>query len=302
MEAATQAAAPSTAAEPPPPPVIAIPERVPILDRTSEPPPPAWPLWQGVYTFPWNDPLHVKAWLVVGVGMTIVCALGGWVATLLPLLRSMPFGIPVSAIIAVTNGFLLFVVWTASFAVVDFLAIIEQTAYGNSEVRWPEEMILDRLLRIGYVLWVGICNATPVVVLILLFHAVPPNDSVGWALASVPLVVLFPLLLLVALSADSWLFLNGEMLLSLLRRPLELTVVWLVSALLLFVCVWLGHEVIAEQRYGLAPVAGLVWSAAMLIYGRLLGRLAWLASDDEMPRRRGKRKKAKQEQTALRAS
>jgi hypothetical protein len=66
--------------------------------------------------------------------MTIVCALGGWVATLLPLLRSMPFGIPVSAIIAVTNGLLLFTVWTASFAVVDFLAIIEQTAYGNSEV------------------------------------------------------------------------------------------------------------------------------------------------------------------------
>jgi hypothetical protein len=41
----------------------------------------------------------------------------------------------------------------------------------------------------------------------------------------------------------------------------------------------------------LAPVAGLVWSACLLIYGRVLGRVGWVLTQTKAKKRKKKRRR-----------
>ena len=63
-------------------------------------------------------------------------------------------------------------------------------------------------------------------------------------------------------------------------------------------CLALGYLTIAEYSHFLflAPLTGFVWSACLLIYGRLLGRVAWvvtggheLSQRETRPRRKRRR-------------
>jgi hypothetical protein len=57
---------------------------------------------------------------------------------------------------------------------------------------------------------------------------------------------------------------------------------YLLSALLLGPCVVLGYVTVVdyERFLFLAPITGYAWSAWLLIYGRLLGGVAWIISGE----------------------
>lgn len=247
-----------------------------------------WTLWRDVYSFPWQHWSNARIWLVLATGMAAVAGLAAY-GHLLEHRWTHHGDVPVIGIV-IHSALLLCALGTASFAAVPFLAIVQDTASGEHEVAWPEVTFADRLVQVARLAWVACGSALPVAGLALLFRVPVPAGGIGWSVASLPVVVFFPLLLLAALSNNSWWVWDSDTLLSILRRPLALAGVWLASAVMLFACTWLGHEIIGGFRYRLVLFAGPIWAAALLIYARSLGRLARLAARTEGKRRRRRKR------------
>ena len=76
--------------------------------------------------------------------------------------------------------------------------------------------------------------------------------------------------------------------------------VW--PAVLLAPCVALGYLTIMyyQSFIFLAPLAGFVWSACLLIYGRLLGRVGWIISGEQEVAEREARRRRKGKSRAAR--
>lgn len=276
------------------------PPRVPLwpppreLAEVPRPRLPRWPLLQGIYTFPWTDLAALRAWLMLGIGMTILAVLGAFLAYLVGFGFSIEMGeLMIVGLILILKAFIVFFIWTVGYAAVDFLAIIGDTSLGIGDIHWPEEALLERLLRVAYLAWIGFLSLMPALPLMFLCRMALSDDALGWSLVPLPLVLFVPFILLGALGNDSWMFVNGEVWLALLKKPVALVVTWVTSAALLCGCCWLGYAVLQEGRYALAPAAGFAWSASLLIYARQLGRLAWIATNAERPRKRRRRRKKK---------
>ncbi len=164
---------------------------------------------------------------------------------------------------------------TLSLCAASFLAGVQDTANGHEDVQetsmpdW-DQWVFSFLSLLG--LWAG-------------------AGAIGFPLGLVfgPLatfacsVVLFPVLLLSAMEADSFLIpYSPPVLLTLVRHwrtwasfyVITLTMMLLFSAIL-----ELGHSV---APYLTALLSGPVAAALILIYARLLGRLAWRASGAQM--------------------
>ena len=70
---------------------------------------------------------------------------------------------------------------------------------------------------------------------------------------------------------------------------------FLASAAIAAACLGLGYLVFVTFSFFLAFVAGFAWSAGLMIYARLLGRVAWVLSQSGVKvkkRRKRRRKKA----------
>jgi hypothetical protein len=249
------------------------------------------------FIFPWSDPLSLRAWLTLGVGMTIIAVLGAFLAYLVGFGFTIEMGeLMLIGLILVFKAFIVFFGWTAGYAAVDFLAVINDTSLGNRDIHWPEESLLERLLRVAYLVWVILWSLMPALPLMIAGRMFVPDGALRWSILPLPIVLFFPFMLLGALGNDSWLFINGEVWLALLKKPLALGVTCVGSAALLCACLWLGHEVMGAGRYSLAPAAGFAWSASLLIYARQLGYLAWIATNaDDRPRRRKRKRKRMRE-------
>jgi hypothetical protein len=241
-------------------------------------------LLRDVYSFPWRNP---RVWLLLAVGMTAIAGLGAY-GHFLERRWNASGAAPVIGIV-VYSAFVIAFLWLAPFGTVIFLAVVQDTSSGGDEVIWPDVSFVDRLVQLVRLAWIALCAAVPLLALAIALRIPPPAGAVGWGVALAPLVLFFPLMLLGAMSNDTWSPWNGDVLLSVLQRPLALMGVWLVSAALWFASVWLGHEIIARFRYSLLPVAGPFWAASFLIYSRLLGRLARLATRSEGRRRKRKK-------------
>jgi hypothetical protein len=283
-----------------------VPDHDPVEDievRRKPPPAPIAPLWWGVYGFPWHASA-LRAWFLFGIGLTLVAVLGGAMNYVLDLYQASDLGrggIWIRVLILYTKGFVLFLLWTGAYAGSFFLATIQETAAGNHEVGWPDDSFWEKFFTFFSLVWIFLCAAVPFGIAVTPWQPLLGFGVYGWSL--VPSTVLvFPIVLLCALANNSlWLFWNADVLLNLLRRPHVLLLVYLMSALLLAPCVALGRLTILDygQFLFLAPVTGFVWSACLLIYGRLLGRLAWiitggqeLAAREARRRRRRKRRPA----------
>jgi hypothetical protein len=108
----------------------------------------------------------------------------------------------------------------------------------------------------------------------------------------VPWAVVFPIILLGLLSNGAhWvLFWNTALMIGLLRKPHVLAILFLVSPAICLPCVVLGYYTIGEFLIFLAPLTAAVWSACLLIYARLLGRVAWIAQDPGRRKTRRRRR------------
>lgn len=245
-------------------------------DPLRAPPPPSRPLLEGIYLFPWQAPSNLRVWLLLTLGcvLVIVFAIAVWFFYLLIVQQEKAgafLPLPLAALLiigAITGGY------GGSI----FLAIVQDTAAGNRDVRWPDDAFLTRFLQFGYLGWVFSCAAWPVGILLLIQPAWMTVPWIAVPLALLP-VMLFPVLFLSSLSAQkAWVLLHHRLLGRLLRRLPATVCVIGVSSLLAAISGYLGYWNVVRFEYLLTPLTAGVWSASTMIYARLLGRLAWLLS------------------------
>lgn len=273
-----------------------------VEERRKAPPAPLAPLWLGVYDFPWH-PVALRAWIMFGMGFAIVALLSGvahYTASLIQHdgLGGLDFGqFFFIAWVLYLKGVFAFLIWTGLYAGSFFLATIEETGAGNQKMARPDYGFGERLMHMLYLLGIFALSAVPLG-MVATIRPDLGSDSVVWSLVP-SLILVFPILLLCSLANDSiWMVWNMEVIRGFLVRPHLLLILYVMSALLVAPCVALTYLTIV--RYGsylfLAPLAGFAWSTFVLIYGRLLGRVAWIVSGNHAAalhdaRRRRKRKR-----------
>jgi DNA-directed RNA polymerase subunit RPC12/RpoP len=272
----------STPADFVPPPSILMRGTLDPGETLAERPPhgPRWPLLTGVITFPfytevWLRWVCLSCWALaaghlayfavqygVGVG-------AGGLGDLTPMAFSM-----IATVLAVILG----VAWLA-LAIIICLTILLDTAAGNDRVvNWPEagmfvDWIAETLLVVNGLLVSGAAGSG---IAWLLRRAELPDDF------AVPatILLLLPILLLSMLERNSALGLfSAAVWRSLILHPWSLLVFYLASAAV--TALVLGGVLAVLDQYGIraaisaaAPLA----SAGVMIYARLLGRLAWCCS------------------------
>jgi DNA-directed RNA polymerase subunit M/transcription elongation factor TFIIS len=245
----------------------AIEHRIPPAQR------PEWLYFSGVFSFPWHGEA-LSRWGLMSLGM----AISGEVATA-GLLISGVAGGGMNLIAGFSLAFFAMVVfwtslWTYSYSAGCMLAVMQDTSSGSQEVlSWPEgdwrEWIWP-MLHVGYVLTVA---ATAGYAIGWVASLVAPSGSIIGAAAS---FVLFPIFLVSSLEANSALvILTRPVLASLVSQWWGwLTVLALAAAM---VCGWITLVwIVSQVSWFIVPLAaGPALAAMLLIYARLLGRLAW---------------------------
>jgi hypothetical protein len=291
--------------------------------RKDDPELPANPLWQGVYSSPWQ-PEHLRAWLLFGFGLCVMAFLATAVCHITYRLQLSTSYLEWDVYRTLSKYFVGALMgatlWTGFFAASYFLELIQQTAGGNEEFDPPDDMIAEKIGNFLYLAWIAFCALAPLGALYYFLkgltkfpveQGVPPDSQEALIAAALPKgllvagflllsVLVYPHVLLGGLTNRSWiLLLSDKVSLGLLKRPLVLLVLYAVSVLIMAPCLVLGVVTVLGLQYWLAPVMGFAWSAALLIYGRLLGRVGWVLTDGDEPTtgRRRKRKKRKRTST-----
>jgi hypothetical protein len=259
------------------------------LNPLREPPPPDHPMLSDVYGFPFHNGPNIRVWLLftIGWGTAIIVATTTWFFFQL-MMQGEKIGsitpLPMTALILV-------LLLTGLYGAPAFLAVVQESAAGNRDVRWPDDGVIERLLQLGYLFWLVICSAWPVGLVAFFAPDLLERWSVLIPLCAVP-IVLFPLFLLSSLSAQRLVVLvHHKVVTQMLRRLPAVVGVWIVSAVLAAACLGLAFLCIVQLQYLLIPVTAPLWSAAILVYARLLGRLAWLISQGPTPRKSSSRRR-----------
>ncbi|MGF1582269.1 MAG: hypothetical protein ACFCD0_23340 [Gemmataceae bacterium] len=165
------------------------------------------------------------------------------------------------------------------------VVILEQTAAGNRDIVWPDEPFTDWLGKGVYLGWVLLLCAIPGSLLGLPLGGMVTSLTLGKVLLVLGSVwLLLPLVLLSSLSAQSmFAVINPQF----LRRaiyhfgPLMLfyglsAIVWVFTVTICFVAQ-------ARSLVWLIFLAPLVGAAGVFLFGRLLGRFAWLVTNQPPP-------------------
>lgn len=160
------------------------------------------------------------------------------------------------------------------------LVVVTDTASGQDEIRFPGDPVLDWL---GQSLQVAVVLALWLVPAGFLSRALsqtlfPDNGGLRLLVLAVPgLWLFFPVGLLSSLSAASpFVVLRAAIVARLLRVLPSLLVFYAATAVVAGVAAWLWGLSLFTEHFYLVPVAAVVGASAVLVYARLLGRLAWL--------------------------
>jgi hypothetical protein len=172
-----------------------------------------------------------------------------------------------------------------------FLLVVEQTAAGNDAVYWPDELITDWFGKVFYLAWLAGVWLLPPWLLVQAFapQLLSEHPVTAAVLAAGLLWLMYPITLLSALSVSPWVVFRPLLLIQLARRPLAGLAFYLLTAVLLAGCGLLAAMALGPGPGWLLPIAAAGVAATVLIYARLLGRLAWLlsalpAAEPELPR------------------
>jgi hypothetical protein len=181
------------------------------------------------------------------------------------------------------------------------LAIIQDTAAGNDEVRFASEPLFDKLPRAAYLAGLVLLCIAPAGLILKMNRDLAIGDSRMLAflcLAGVSLWLFFPITSLSSLSASSvWIVFRMTVLAFLVRRFAASFVFYLSSALVIGGIFGLYFLALSRDSWLWALIAPLVASTGILVYGRLLGRLAYLF--DEKPSRRKRKNRRRREIQAV---
>jgi hypothetical protein len=250
------------------------------------PPPPPFPMWSGLYTFPWREG-NRGVWFCLGLNFSILALIAAVMALILQIgglvLIAIPLLLPVM-------GFIFF--WTGIYASGCFLAAVEDTAAGNDQVTWPKGGgLVDGLGKLAFFVWLGGCSLIPVGIFWVANGGLEAPHDFTWVWAVLPGLVLFPVQLLSVLTVGSWwAILDRRIIIGLLTTPRALLLMCLPPLVLIVPCTWLAQQIALRGNLLLAVAAGFVWSAFMLVYARILGRTGWLLIGTGAKRKTSKKK------------
>lgn len=180
---------------------------------------------------------------------------------------------------------------TLSYAAHGYLAIVEDTAAGSDDVRWPDEAITEFLWKPFYLAWVW---AVPVVATWLVVMAAAPDLFHGplGNLVTIggSLWLLFPISMLSSLGGRSRVqVLHMGLLARLVRHAGVLMLFYLLTGPVLAVGLALAYLGLFHSGWILLPAVPAC-VALFFIHARLLGRLGWRISQGATRKKAGKKK------------
>jgi len=204
--------------------------------------------------------MPVLALLVFAIALSFVATQATWIGSML---------LSGSALVALA----LWIVLASGY----LLAVVRDTANGHDAVaNWPDVVFLDWM---GDSLFVFSSLAISVVPGMAMRHALDAADRESWLCVPVSMLAMFPILLASMLETNSpWKPISLPVLGSLLRAWWAWGLFYVESTAVLATAVRA-----ANALGGVAGLAGLlagapVVVAALMIYGRLLGRVIWQGS------------------------
>src|SRR5947209_2378193 len=179
--------------------------------------------------------------------------------------------------------------YVLAYAAHCFFTVVEQTAAGNDEVAWPNIPYTDWLWEAVYILWLSALWLAP-----FAFTVSGRAGTAGLITSAALVWLFFPITLLSSMSASTrWALLSPSLLRRLLgQRTGSLLLFYLHSGPVLAAAAALLYLTFFRHgglAYLLLTAAGL--AAALLIYGRQIGRLAHLITHTRDPVLRPRRRR-----------
>jgi hypothetical protein len=160
------------------------------------------------------------------------------------------------------------------------LVVVQETGLGYDEITWPNETYHDWLGHsVLFIELLGIWLAPAALAARLLREVWLPDQGLLriLLLAGPGLWLFFPIGLLSSLSAQSrWVPFRWTIFVNFLRIAPSALGFYILTAILLGIAVAPWYYAMVVRQAVLLPVAGAVSGAVILIYARLLGRVAWL--------------------------
>jgi hypothetical protein len=275
-----EAPSPLTEVEPPPRPAPMRELPTDILSRDAEReaanrplPPPRFTFLSGVFTFPWW-PQSMFPWVVLSLGLLLtggvsLLIVGGYMSgTAIGTVTAGIFGI----------GWIWLALLTFSYAAACLFAIIEMTAY-NFDRRddWPEPDWRERTMHLLWAVW---CAAAAMMIGFSLAEFTRDPVSIARtqfvATAGITTLLFFPIFILSTLETNSMLWIvSGPILRSLVTQFLHWAVFYALSIAMFFGLGWVFALLGSRGPWMALLVGAPLEAAAIFIYARLIGRLAW---------------------------
>jgi hypothetical protein len=176
-------------------------------------------------------------------------------------------------------GVAVIALWVGCYAGHSFLTVLEQTAAGSDDVRWPDQPFVD-WLGPGAYFWAlaGFWASVTWLAVRTLSGQLAPLAQVG--LCAGLAAFFFPLSLLSSVSATSrWVLLRGAVLRRLRQRWDASAAFFAVSAVLLGGLALANYSLFSGQAAALlSPIGAFASVVLFLIYARLIGKLWCLAN------------------------
>jgi DNA-directed RNA polymerase subunit M/transcription elongation factor TFIIS len=248
-------------------------KKVRKTDAHGRPVLPRWPLLTGVFPFLFARGVPMR-WLGLTTFMSLTSALallgigsiggegGGGTAGQLS---------AVGGVILLAASCLIGILVLAAIAST-MLCVVTESSEGNDQIHhWPTANPAEWLLGLVYVLMAGGVSAFPG----WLIGQVAAQNTIQRALCTAGGVLIgFPIVLLSQLELDSpFAILSGKLLASLARCPFSWLFFYLESGLLAGLCA--VPVLFANGPLQLIAMLAPLLMAAILLYVRLMGRLAW---------------------------
>jgi len=261
-------------------------------------------LWQGIYDFPFRLS-NLKAYMIITLSLIMLAfAVVGFailtdvVKSSIPAGKELIGGSPylLSGARYVFTG-LVFLTFLSSLAPSGFFTVIvEDTAAGNDEIEWPDNVWFEYIPKVAYMLWIfGCCAALSTVFWLLIDLTAPIPGVIWWLFNLATAVMLFPIPLYSTMIGGSpWILLHPQLVVRFLEKPLAALAVYMHVAIFGIPCLGLGLWMIWSLSWWAAPIVGVIWATCFLWYARGLGRIGYVLSQDSPTvKRRKKRRKAR---------
>jgi len=172
------------------------------------------------------------------------------------------------------------------------LVVVQATAAGADEVTWPDEPIIDWLQRSMFLAILLVIWLFPAFTLSRALNEIwlPRAGTLRFLLLAMPGVwLIFPIGLLSTLSAQSpWVVFRPLILWQMVRLIPSTFGFYLSTAGVMAVASALWYAALFGGIVALVPVAAVVGAGLVLIYARLLGRMAWLIQRLPLPASRSR--------------